>query len=320
MKTKILIISTFLFYLFNSASTTAQSTFNFNIKNMVNDSCMIGYYLGDKQYIFGDDGKNQMIYIDADGKGSFTRDDMKPGVILLVFPPDNDFIEFIYEEKDLSFTLDRIDLENSIEINSLSNILQKKHNSLIFLLTKKHKELTKKKEENPTLDIENDLMKISNEFTDFQEKMIADYPDNFFVKMLKASQEISIPETITDETEQYLYYKKHYFDYINFKDDWLIRTSFFYPKVLRYLDDLTYNSVEHINESLDIVIDKTNEDSELFQFLVVNLLNKYANNNTYDYTDVWKHLVEKYYLSGKATWTSEDQLKKIIDSYNKRNE
>ena len=320
MKFKIILISAVLFFLFNSTNTSAQSTFNFNIKNMVNDSCMIGYYLGDKQYVFGDDGKNQMIYITEDGKGSFTRDDLKPGVILLVFPPENDFVEFIYEGTDLNFTLDRIDLENSIEINSLSNILQKKHNSLIFSLTKKHKELTKKKEENPALDIDAGLIEISDEFTSFQEKMIADYPDNLFVEMLKANQEISIPETITDETEQYIYYKEHYFDYIDFKDDWLIRTRFFYPKVLRYLDDLTYNSVKHVNESLDIIIDKTDEDSELFQFLVVNLLNKYANNNTYDFTDVWKHLVEKYYISGKATWTSEEQLKKIIDSYNKKSE
>ena len=138
--------------------------------------------------------------------------------------------------------------------------------------------------------------------------------------MLITDQEIEIPETITDAKEQYFYYKEHYFDNINFKDDWLIRTSFFYPKVLRYLDDLTYNSVEHINESLDVIIDKTEGDNEIFQFLVVNLLNKYANNNTYDYTDVWKHLVEKYYISGKATWTSEEQLKKIIDSYNMKNE
>ncbi|MFK5879188.1 MAG: DUF5106 domain-containing protein [Flavobacteriaceae bacterium] len=320
MKFKIIPISALLFLLFNSTNTSAQSTFNFNIKNMANDSCIVGYYLGDKQYVFNEDGKNQMIYIDADGKGSFTRDDMKPGVILLVFPPNNDFIEFIFEGENLNFTLDRIDLDNSIEINSLSNILQKKYNSLIFSLTKKHKELTKKKEENPTLDIEKGLIEISDEFTSFQGKMITDYPNNLFVKMLKANQEISIPGTITDETKQYIYYKEHYFDHINFKNNWLIRTSFFYPKVLRYLDDLTYNSVEHINESLDVIIDKTEDDSEIFQFLVVNLLNKYANNNTYDYTDVWKHLVEKYYISGKATWTSEEQLKKIIDNYNMKNE
>ena len=318
MKIKTLTIFTLLFILFSSIKISAQSTFSINIKNMANDSCMIGYYLGDTQYIFGDDGKNQMIYIDEKGKGNFTRKDMKTGVVLLVFPPTNEYIEIIFEGKDLNFTLDRNDLDNSIEINSLSNTFLKKHNSFILSLTEKHNALTKNKEENPELDIENELSEISDEFTSFQNKMIADYPDNLFVKMLKANQEISIPDSITDETEQYLYYKKHYFDFIDFNDDWLIRTNFFYPKVLRYLDELTYNSVEHINESLDIIIDQTDEKSELFQFLVITLLNKYSFNANYDHTDVWKHIVEKYYITGKATWASEEQLKKIIDSYNSK--
>ena len=146
---------------------------------------------------------------------------------------------------------------------------------------------------------------------------MTDYPDNLYIKMLIANQDIEIPKSITDSKEQYLYYKEHYFDHINFKEDWLIRTSFFYPKILRYLNDLTFNSAERINESLDIIIDLTDEKSEIFQFLVVNLLNKYADTNTYD-TDIWKHLVERYYISGKATWANEEQLQKIIDSYNKK--
>lgn len=318
MKTKLILYSAFLFLLFTSSKTTAQNTFNFNIKNMVNDSCMIGYYLGDKQYVLGDDGKNQMILIDANGHGSFTRDDMKPGVMLLVFPPSNDYVEFIFEGENLNFTLDRNDLDNSLEINSLSNILLKKNNLKILSLTNKYQDLTRAKENNPELNIENDLIKISEEFTSFQKGLMTDYPDNLYIKMLIANQDIEIPESITDKKEQYLYYKEHYFDYINFNEDWLIRTSFFYPKVLRYLNDLTFNSAEHINESLDIIIDRTNEKSEIFQFLVVNLLNKYANTIAYDYTDIWKHLVEKYYISGKATWVSEEQLQKIIDSYNKK--
>ncbi|MDC9724132.1 MAG: DUF5106 domain-containing protein [Urechidicola sp.] len=318
MKIKFLLSFAFLFSILTTSNTAAQNTFNFNIKNMANDSCMIGYYLGDKQYVLGDHGKNQMILIDANGYGSFTRDDIKPGVMLLVFPPSNDYAEFIFEGEDLNFTLDRSDLDYSLEINSLSNILLKKNNLKILSLTNKYQDLTQAKAKTPELDIENDLIKISEEFTSFQKGLINDYPDNLFVKMLLANQDVEIPESITDDKEQYLYYKEHFFDYINFKDDWLIRTSFFYPKVLRYLDDLTYNSVEHINESLDLIIDRTDEESEMFQFLVVNLLNKYANTTTYDYTDVWKHLVEQYYISGKATWASEEQLQKIIDSYHKK--
>lgn len=320
MKAKFILSVTFLFLLFTANSTVAQNTFNFDIKNMANDSCMVGYYLGNTQYVFGDDGNNQMIYIDANGKGIITRDDFKMGMMLLVFPPNNEYVDFVFDGKNLTFNLDRNDINNSIEINSLSNKLLKEQNLLILKLTKTHQNLTQQKEENPELDIESDLQNISKEFILFQEYAIENYPDNLFAKILKARQEVSIPESITVEKQQYIYYKSHYFDNIDFNNEWLNRTQFFYPKIETYIEQLTIQNPESIIKSIDEVLEYMDEKSELYKFYVVTFLNKYAKGTDSNSTIIYRHIVKAYYISGKAIWASEEQLKKIIDSYNKMNE
>ena len=53
---------------------------------------------------------------------------------------------------------------------------------------------------------------------------------------------------------------------------------------------------------------------ETFKYYLIHFLNAYAKSKLVGMDAVYVHLVEKYYAAGKAPWTDEEQLKKIVDN------
>ncbi|MEZ4917010.1 MAG: TlpA disulfide reductase family protein [Chitinophagales bacterium] len=61
----------------------------------------------------------------------------------------------------------------------------------------------------------------------------------------------------------------------------------------------------------DYVLKKAEQNDKVFQYVLVTLLNKYANSKVMGDDAVYVHLVNNYYATDKAWWTDEETVNKM---------
>ncbi|MCI2228483.1 DUF5106 domain-containing protein [Polaribacter sp. MSW13] len=319
MKRITIVIFTFLLILTSKTTLFSQNTINLNIKNINEDKVMIAYYLGDKQYLLKNEitGSNNIL-LDKNGVGTFKSNKLKKGLLMLVFPPKNDHVNFLYDGKDLNISLDRNQIEKSISFkNSKTNKLLNDYTLFISNLTiEKNKIFTQQQKGVNDEFISKELKKLDLKYEKHFESLLKKNKNSLALKFLKANKDIKVPSSLNSQKEQFNYYKKNYFNNLNFDDEWLIRTPFFYNKVMFYVDKLTPQDINSITKSIDFIIGLSEKNPEMYKFLVTTFLNKYAKSKLMISENIYAHIVKEYYVSGKATWIEANQLNKILVSYN----
>lgn len=142
--------------------------------------------------------------------------------------------------------------------------------------------------------------------------LIAKHPEAMISKMLAATKRIDdeVPTTAPDGTpltypERYNYFIAHYFDYLPLDDDFIVRTpkQVFYQRVMEYTDKYTHGlSPERLCPLLDSLIDRAEPAPEVYKWLINTLAEKYLQSKIMVYDEVYVHLVQRYFATGKATW------------------
>ena len=308
---KIKIIALGLLFAVTTAFTQTN-TIRLHLENPESQEVLIAYYMGDKQYILGKEGAspsapkdemgNQLAILDGAGNGSFTYDGMKPGIYLVVFKPNNNYMEFIFEGKDLDLYAKDGKLIDHPG-NSNSNRIKAQHDNF-------QSRRAKLQEENPA-DIQQKMESLTNEYFAFLEENRAKYPNNVFLKILKAAENPDVPE-IEDENKRFYAYRDRYFDKMDFSADWLLRTPLFNSKVTTYFERLTSKVPDSIIEAIDRVATLTESNEELYKYFVIDRLNTYAKSKIMGHDKIYHHMAMNYYEKGKATWAEETQLQKIL--------
>ena len=150
--------------------------------------------------------------------------------------------------------------------------------------------------------------------------MIQANPNYIGTLVLKANKEIKMPEFGRSEEErmaQYLYYKSHYFDFVDLADPNTLRTPFLFQRVNYYLEKLTPNHPDSIITSLDYILERMESAEINYQYYLSHYLNHYAQTKVVGYDAIYVHLADNYYGKGKAYWAEEETIDKIIDRSNK---
>ena len=277
----------------------------------------LAYYYGDKQYI-----KDTA----SAAKGSFTfqgEEALDGGIYMVVMPPSNKYFELMVD-KDQHFTVrtDTVDFVANMKIEgSKENVIFYED---IRFLADKRTTANKLNESLKSLDEDSEEAKrlkaqlegINTSVQEQRKKMMEKYPDHFYTAVLKAMEDVQIPEEIRssgDQTVIFYYYRDHFFDKIDFSDGRLLRTPILHNKVNTYLEQLTVKHPDSIAVSADHVIDKARENDDVFQYFVVNILNKYAQSKIMGMDAMYVHMVEKYYMSGEAWWADSAQVATMIE-------
>ena len=126
-----------------------------------------------------------------------------------------------------------------------------------------------------------------------------------------------------DSIYQYYYYKTHYFDNMNLKDDRTMNTPFFAERVKKYFDQMVVQHPDSIIKELDFLLSKCTPGSTLFNTLVGHFTYKYEQNKTMSfdqngkcntYEKVFIHLADNYIVNGKTDgYYSAETIVKIKD-------
>ena len=136
--------------------------------------------------------------------------------------------------------------------------------------------------------------------------------------VLRINKDIDIPDfprdadgNVLDSAFQYKFYKKHFFDNVDFQDARMLRTQFFQPKIDRYFEKMILQAPDTIIKESKMLLDKAEGCDEVFRFLLQTIFNKYNSSDIMGTDKVLVFFGDTYYLNGRATWADSTWLEKL---------
>ncbi len=106
----------------------------------------------------------------------------------------------------------------------------------------------------------------------------------------------------------YNYYKDHFFDNIDFSEPGLIRSPVLGGKLEQFFRQVVIQLPDSINREADRLLEKSAADSDMFQYVAVWMMNRFASSEIMGHDAVVVHLADKVYLAGKAPWASGEYI------------
>ena len=277
-------------------------------------SVILAYYFGGKQYAAD-------TAFSKNGSFVFEGEETLGGGMYMVVLPNQQYFDLVVSEQNFSFKTNINSLVESMEFtNSKENTPFYKYLRFISIKQKKviplrEKQKTASDKEKEEINVE--IMKIDSEVKEFKDKFEKNYSDIFFTKVIKATTEPLIPEVPEELSEkekqifQFEYYKDHYWDNMDFTDERMLKTPFFFSKMDTYLNKLTVQHPDSISKSADVLVILSRQNKDIFQYVVSYITSTYERSKIMGMDAVFVHMVENYYMTGEADWIKEKQLKKI---------
>ena len=150
-----------------------------------------------------------------------------------------------------------------------------------------------------------------------QDLVIAKHPESTTAMLIRANQEVDIPDypNLSEEDrkkEQYKYYHAHYFDQFDLNDPRAMRSGLIHSKIEFYTQKLSYPMPDSQIVAVDYILQKMDRNEEAFQYYLVYFLNEAARSKRMGMDAVYVHLVDTYYAKGKTPWADEEQIKKLM--------
>jgi thiol-disulfide isomerase/thioredoxin len=129
-----------------------------------------------------------------------------------------------------------------------------------------------------------------------------------------------------DSVYQYYYYKSHYFDGVNFKDERIIYTPFFKDRITKYFETTIVQDPDTVIQELDKILGWSEPGNLVYQTLIGHFTYKFETNKTLTFgkdgktntfEKVFVHLADNYITNGKASgvYTEEtvEKIRKRVD-------
>ncbi|MEZ4959060.1 MAG: redoxin domain-containing protein [Saprospiraceae bacterium] len=283
----------------------------------------LGYYFGDKQYL------KDTAYVEADGRFYFEGfEPLSPGIYLIVLPPDNQFIQLMVNKEEQWFTVDTKAPDFAGNMKTEGSKDNKLFYEYMEFLTKRRpeaddlrKQLDEATDEKKKAKAQEKLDALDKTVMDYQKDVMAKNPNTLTAAVIKANLPLDVPKFTgeKDEIERQSFYwlRDHWFDNINLTDEGMLRTPFLFQKIDHYVNKMTVQHPDSINVAVDKILEKVRPAEETFKFYLIHFLNEYAKSKIVGMDAVYVHIVKKYYATGQAPWTEEEQLKKILDNADK---
>ncbi|MCA1761669.1 MAG: redoxin domain-containing protein [Cryomorphaceae bacterium] len=311
MKNSILLAVSLLIYLTGSAQT--ENPYVFKINGVSDSTIYLANYYGEKLY-YADTTR-----ADANGNFSFKGlEEEKEGKYAVVLPGPRYFEIIIADGEEIEMHSDTADLTGGM------NVLKSENNTIVYEYMDYLKErrterekLLEKLEANEgkprvTKKIKEEYNALNDKVTAYQKKIVDENPDKFAAKEIAVSIDPEPPVEIRDDkTKAYYYYKKHYFDNIDLKDDRLVRTPVFHGKLDNFLNKTLIQDPDTVTDAMDQLIEKLEPGSDMFKYVVHYATYNFETSQIMGMDKAFVHMVDTYYTNDLAFWMDEERLETI---------
>ena len=322
-------ISAFTLLLIVSYQSFSQDgyTIDFKIKGFTDTVAYLGYYFWERTYL-ADTAK-------VNNNGSFTfvgKKTLPQGVYMLITKGESgnvkllDFIIGADQQFELENTRENImtdikvtgDPDNQIFFDNLKHINERGKEAQAFVITLRDTSIIDKNK----VEARERLTQISAKVKAYQNELIKKNPATVTAKIIKANQEIEIPEAPIqadgkkDPAFGYQYFKKHYWDNFDLADETLLRLSnpLYKEKLKNYLDKMVVQNPDSIMKEIDILAGKARKNKETYKYVVWRCITEYQQHPIMGMDAVYVHLSDKYLSSGEMDfWINEKAKKNFID-------
>jgi thiol-disulfide isomerase/thioredoxin len=292
-----------------------------NIKGLKDSVLYLAKYTFDKQYIV-DTAKKV-------SKGSAVFKGKKPldkGVYFLVSQEKVRYFDFFVNENEkMTINSDASDMVKNLKAPGSKE--NEDFFTYIRYITDKNIEFGKIRESAKGLS-KTDSVKLIQEKTKsmndavqkFDADFLASHQNTFLadVMNLKSEKEMKeVPKASNgrpDSIALYKYYKSHYWDGVNFKDDRLLRTPFFADRVKRYFDRVILQIPDTISTEIDKIMSKATPGTEMYKYLLAYFIPTYEQSKIMGFDRIFCNLVDRYVRTGLAKDLYDEKVtQKIID-------
>ncbi|WP_107039164.1 thioredoxin-like domain-containing protein [Brumimicrobium mesophilum] len=281
---------------------------------------------------------NKLYYTDTaklvDSKVTFDGSKQEPG-ILAVLMPGQRYFEFVYNNE-------KVHMETKSPNFVDHMVIKKSVENQIFLdymnfMKEGRSEANKIQGQIQALDandkegkakLTNRIKEIGDEILAYQQKVVKDNPTTLVSKIIKMSTDVQIPEAPKDEEGNvidkafgYKYFRDHFFDNIDLKDDRLVNTPVLQNKIeYFYSKNLLPQHPDSIIKYVFPVINSIPEESMMYRFFVTNVTTHFEKSKYMGMDKVKMHMVNSFYCAPgkngepKAHWMDEDKLQTLCEN------
>jgi len=172
-----------------------------------------------------------------------------------------------------------------------------------------------------TAAVRKDAVAASKELKQYRQNYVKNYPGSLLATIFSAIEMPQVPEgehlledgKTKDSTFAYRYYKSHFWDGFNFRDDRLIYTPIYDARIEEYFSKLVVPATDSLEKEADILLAKTKGTKDMFHYTLWWLTQYVENSKVMGLDEVFVYLVENYYMKGDAFWLTHEELNKYIE-------
>ncbi|MGB0934372.1 MAG: DUF5106 domain-containing protein, partial [Lishizhenia sp.] len=261
-----------------SIFTVVAQDLKFRIKGQPDGTINLVKYVGSKLY-YADtaDIINETVVFDGSKQ--------EPGVMAVLLPGQK-YFEFIYNNEEVSIETKhnnfvepmvvKKSVENKLFIPYIQMIQSSRQQA--ELLTKQVDALpesaTEKKKE-----LNEQISSISKSVTAYQNKLITENSNTLSAKIIKMSMDIDLPEapknedgSLKDSLFIYKYFRDHFWDNVDLKDDRLVNVPVLEKKVRQYISDrVLHQSPDSLIKYIAPVMNQLEEGSTMYRFFTTTI-------------------------------------------------
>ncbi len=313
-----------LAFCFATLFSVAQSGYEItiNLKNCPDTLAYLTYYQFDKTLL-----KDTCKSI-KNGKIVFKgKKKLDKGIYSLVSQGKAIYFDFFVDDNNQKLELSseasanigkELTAANSKEENDFFKYVQfmNDQNKAFMDYKSQNKLLTKK----DSLALNKKQQELEKAIQQYEEKFITDHQGTFIgnVMNIKAEKLLKdVPKASNgrpDSIQQFKYYKKHYWDSIDFGDDATMRNPFFKNKINRYFESIVVKHPDSVSVEIDKIMSRTNPKSLMYKLLLAHFTYTYETSKMMGFDKVFVHMSDAYFKTGKADGIYEDPdiVQKII--------
>jgi thiol-disulfide isomerase/thioredoxin len=247
------------------------------------------------------------------------------GIYLVGYPNKTGFFEVLLDKQQhFSIVADTATIATGIQfLNSPDNVLfssyqqhMAERGKVIGGLQQQLKAATNKTDSTKLTD---ELVRLDKEVSQYRDAIIQQNAGTILSALLITMREPELtgnlknPKNKADSLAAYDFYKKHYWDGVNFWDGRLAYTTFFEEKIDKYFTQLVVPHPDSVIKEIDWMLGYASVSEEMNRFLLIKFVNRYLNQKYMWEDAVFVHLFEKYFSQKNYSWLNEKGKKTITD-------